>query len=160
MAIANISVAQMAKLVEESNAELIDVRTPAEFGGAHATRARNVPLENLDPKRVFESRSGNPQDPLYVICQGGVRSMKACEKLVAAGHHNIVNVEGGTNAWVAAGLPIVEGKKVMSLERQTRIAAGALVCLGVLLGYIVNPYFIGLSAFVGAGLVFAGLTDT
>jgi len=160
MAIANISVTQLAKLIEESNAELIDVRTPAEFGGTHARHARNFPLEKMDPKQVMESRSGNADDSLYVICQGGVRSMKACEKLVAAGHSNIVNVEGGTNAWVAAGLPIVEGKKVMSLERQTRIAAGVLVCIGVLLSFIINPYFIGLSAFVGAGLVFAGLTDT
>ena len=59
-----------------------------------------------------------------------------------------------------AGLPVVRGKKAISLERQVRIAAGSLVLLGVLLGWLVHPAFIGLSAFVGAGLVFAGVTDT
>ena len=72
----------------------------------------------------------------------------------------MVNVEGGTLACVEAGLPVVRGKKAISLERQVRIAAGSLVLLGVLLGWFVHPAFIGLSAFVGAGLVFAGITDT
>jgi rhodanese-related sulfurtransferase len=71
-----------------------------------------------------------------------------------------VSVDGGTQAWEAAGLPIVRGQKTISLERQVRIAAGSLVVLGAVLGYFVHPYFIGLSAFVGAGLVFAGVTDT
>ncbi len=77
-----------------------------------------------------------------------------------AGYDNIVNVDGGTSAWEAAGLPVVRGKKAMSLERQVRIAAGFLVFLGAALGYFVNPAWIGLSAFVGAGLMFAGITDT
>jgi hypothetical protein len=49
---------------------------------------------------------------------------------------------------------------VISLERQVRIAAGALVLIGAALGAFVSPYWIGLSAFVGAGLVVAGITDT
>jgi rhodanese-related sulfurtransferase len=94
-----------------------------------------------------------------LICKSGGRGKQACDKLIAAGHSNVINVEGGTTAWEQAGLPIVRGKKAMSLERQVRIAAGSLVVLGVLLSFL-NPYFIGLSAFVGAGLVFAGVTDT
>jgi rhodanese-related sulfurtransferase len=70
-----------------------------------------------------------------------------------------VNIEGGTTACAAAGLPVVRGKKAMSLERQVRIAAGSLVLLG-LIGAYFSPYALGLSAFVGAGLVFAGITDT
>jgi hypothetical protein len=72
----------------------------------------------------------------------------------------VVNVEGGTQAWDEAGLPVVRGQKAISLERQVRIAAGSLVLLGALLGYFAHPYWIALSAFVGAGLVFAGITDT
>ena len=72
----------------------------------------------------------------------------------------VVNVEGGTAAWEAAGLPVVRGKKTISLERQVRIAAGVLVLVGSALGYFVHPYFIGVAAFVGAGLTFAGVTDT
>ena len=63
-------------------------------------------------------------------------------------------------ACIAAGLPIVRGKAAMSLERQVRIAAGSLVLIGILLSLFVHPYLLGLSAFVGAGLVFAGITDT
>ena len=71
----------------------------------------------------------------------------------------MVNIEGGTMACGEPGLSVVHGKKAISLERQVRIAAGLLVLLGALLGWFVDPAFIGLSAFVGAGLVFAGITD-
>ena len=86
--------------------------------------------------------------------------MKVCQKLEAAGFTKIVNVAGGTSAWQSAGLPVVEGKKVMSLERQVRIAAGSLVVIGAVVGQFVHPAGYGLSAFIGAGLVFAGVTDT
>lgn len=86
--------------------------------------------------------------------------MKVCQKLEAAEFAKIVNVDGGTSAWQSAGLPVVEGKNVISLERQVRIAAGSLVVIGVAVGQFVHPSGFGLSAFIGAGLVFAGLTDT
>ena len=137
--------------------ELLDVRTPAEFREVHVPMARNVPLDMLDPAALLKARSGS--GPLYCICKSGGRSSKACEKLVAAGGSNVVNVEGGTTAWVEAGLPAVRGKKTMSLERQVRIVAGSLVVLGSALSFW-HPAWIALSAFVGAGLVFAGITDT
>lgn len=139
--------------------DLIDVRTPVEFREVHVDFARNVPLDRLDPKAVQEGR-GNSTEPLYVVCKSGGRSKQACEKFLAAGFNHVVNVEGGTNACVAANLPVVRGQKAISLERQVRIAAGSLVLLGVALAYFVHPYLIGISAFVGAGLVFAGITDT
>jgi rhodanese-related sulfurtransferase len=140
--------------------DLIDVRTPVEFREVHVPFARNVPLDGLDPAAVTRSRAGSPGRPLYVICRSGGRGQKACEKLAAAGAADVVNVEGGTQAWADAGLPVVRGKKAISLERQVRIAAGSLVLLGVLLGWLVHPGFLGLPAFVGTGLVFAGVTDT
>ena len=79
---------------------------------------------------------------------------------MAAGFTNIVNVEGGTLACVEHGLPVVRGNKMVSLERQVRIAAGLLVLVGALLGWLVHPALHGLSAFIGAGLLFAGITDT
>jgi len=141
-------------------AEIIDVRTPVEFREVHATPARNVPLDRLDPRAVMADRNGQSDQPLYVICRSGNRSVKAQQAFIDAGYDNVINIEGGTEAWVAAGLPVVRGKAAMSLERQVRIAAGFLVLLGALLGFFVHPYFIGLSAFVGAGLMFAGITDT
>ncbi len=153
--VATITPQKLAELHQQgTKIDLIDVRTPAEFGEVHATFARNVPLDRLDPTKV-----GSVDQPLYVICQSGGRSQMACDKLHAAGV-NVVNVEGGTRAWTAAGLPVIRGKKAMSLERQVRIAAGSLVLTGVILSFAVHPYLIGLSAFVGAGLVFAGITDT
>lgn len=86
--------------------------------------------------------------------------MKVCQKLEAAGFTNLVNVDGGTSAWQSAGLPVVEGKKVMSLERQVRIAAGSLVVIGVIVGQFVHPSGFGLSALIGAGLVFSAVTNT
>lgn len=140
--------------------DLIDVRTPVEYRGVHVEFARNIPLDQLDPKSVMEKRNGSASQPLYLICQGGTRSKMACEKFQQAGYENVVSVEGGTQACQTANLPMVHGKKAMSLERQVRIVAGSLVLTGVLLGWLVHPAFFGLSGFIGAGLVFAGVTDT
>lgn len=136
--------------------ELIDVRTPAEFREVHIPFARNVPLDRLDVAGLH----ADAQQPLYVVCRSGSRGKQACDKMLAAGLANVVNVEGGTLAWEAAGLPVVRGKKTISLERQVRIAAGTLVVVGTALGYFVHPAWLALSAFVGSGLIFAGVTDT
>ena len=140
--------------------DLIDVRTPVEFREVHVEMARNIPLDRLDLATVMQSRNGLANDPLYVLCRSGSRGQQAYEKFVKAGFANVINVEGGTLACVEAGLPVVRGKKTISLERQVRIAAGLLVLTGAVLGWLVHPAIIGLSAFVGAGLVFAGITDT
>jgi len=140
--------------------ELIDVRTPLEFREVHVDFARNVPLDRINADLLMAEHDGSSGEPVYVICRSGNRSRQACEKLLKAGHGNIVNVIGGTQAWEAAGLPVVRGKKAISLERQVRIVAGALVLTGALLAFFVNIHFVWLSAFVGAGLVFAGVTDT
>lgn len=140
--------------------ELIDVRTPVEFREVHSTYARNVPLDVLKPEEVMKARGAVADQLLYVICRSGNRSSKACEAFVAAGFTNVVNVEGGTSEWDKAGYSVNRGRKAVSLERQVRIAAGSLVLLGAVLSHFNHPYWIGLSAFVGAGLIFAGITDT
>jgi len=143
---------------------LIDVRTPAEFGEVHVDFAHNIPLDRLDTQAV-KAVAGD--GPLYFVCKSGTRSQKACEKLIAAGLSDVISVEGGTAACEAAGVPVIRGKKAMSLERQVRIAAGALVAIGAALAAFgpeapVNWQAIGagLAGFVGCGLVFAGITDT
>jgi rhodanese-related sulfurtransferase len=139
--------------------DLLDVRTPMEFREVHAQYACNAPLDSLDPANVMLARNGSGDQPLYVICRSGGRSKQACGKFITAGFPNVVNVEGGTLAWVEAGLPVVRGKKGFSLERQVRIAAGMLVVLGICLGWLLHPGCLALSAFVGLGLVYAGVTD-
>ena len=143
-----------------ADVDLIDVRTPVEFRSVHADAARNVPLDKLDPKAVIDERNGDAEKPLYVICQGGNRSAIACKRFADAGYEQIVDVAGGVNAWNEAGLPGVRGKTAVSRERQVRIAAGFLVFTGVSLGFAVHWSFYLLSGFVGAGLMFAGITDT
>lgn len=140
--------------------DLIDVRTPVEFREVHIAGARNVPLDRLDPEALQRERNGASEPPLYVVCRTGGRAEQACKQLSEAGIAEVVNVEGGTLACEAAGLSVVRGKRAISLERQVRIAAGALVFTGAALGYLLHPYWIGLSGFVGAGLMFAGITDT
>jgi rhodanese-related sulfurtransferase len=157
MSLNTISPQQLHDAVQAGPVELVDVRTPAEFREVHVAFARNVPLDQLDAARFA---AGRGERPLYVICRSGNRARQACQKLVDAGCVNVVNVEGGTQAWDQAGLPVVRGQKTISLERQVRIAAGSLVLVGALLGYFAHPAFIGLAALVGAGLVFAGITDT
>ncbi|OYP37495.1 rhodanese-like domain-containing protein [Rhodopirellula sp. MGV] len=156
-----ITVSKLAELDAQNGVELIDVRTPVEFREVHATKAVNVPLDELNPTAVMRSRQQTGNHPLYVICRSGNRSGKACQKFVDAGFANVVNVEGGTTAWDAAGLPVERGKRAISLERQVRICAGLIAFVGSALALATgNVYWAGIPAFIGAGLTFAGVTDT
>ncbi|MDG1898084.1 MAG: rhodanese-like domain-containing protein [Fuerstiella sp.] len=157
---ATITIDQLAECDARGNVDIIDVRTPPEFREVRALTARNIPLDMLDPHSLMKSRNGSATEPLYVICKSGTRGRKAQQKFIDAGFTNVVNVAGGTEAWVNAGLPVVRGRKSMSLERQVRIVAGFIVLVGTLLGILVHPYFAGIPAFVGAGLMFAGITDS
>ena len=159
--VATISPGAFADLRRRGEAvTLIDVRTPAEYDEVHVEGARNIPLDRLDPRAIAAEHAGKA-GPLYFVCKSGGRSQKACEQMVAAHVSNVVSVEGGTAACEAAGIAVARsGRKVMSLERQVRICAGGLVVLGAVLGHFVNPAWHALSAFIGAGLVFAGVTDT
>jgi len=137
---------------------VLDVRTPGEFAALHAVGAVLMPLDQLDPARANrECRAADGR--LYVVCQAGTRAAMAAQRLLDAGLQDVWCVEGGTAAWQQAGLPVVRGRGVISLERQVRIGAGSLVVLGCVLGVAVSHWGFLLSALVGAGLVFAGITD-
>lgn len=159
MSVATISPKELHDSIKSGRrVQLIDVRTPAEFQEIHAATAVNFPLESFQPGTVLAQHSSS--EPLYVICRSGSRARQACEKLQASGCQNVVNVEGGTLAWEQAGLPVARGRRTISLERQVRICAGFMALTGGVLGMVVHPGFAGLAAFVGAGLMFAGITDT
>ncbi len=152
MSFSTISVQEIPSLLE-TGARVIDVRTPAEYNGAHVDGAELHPLDQLDTS-AFSGAA------VYILCQSGKRANMAAQKLAAAGHEQVYVVDGGTDAAIKGGLPIIRGKGSISIERQVRIAAGALVFTGTLLGLYVHNGFFALPAFVGAGLVFAGITDT
>jgi len=144
------------RLAAQPDLALVDVRTPVEYEEVHVPQALNIPLDELQPSALKFQKD----QPLYLLCRSGQRAARAAEELSRNGFTQPVVIEGGTLAWIQANLPVTRGVvKVISLERQVRIAAGSLVLAGVLLGWFVHHGFFGLSAFVGAGLVFAGITD-
>jgi rhodanese-related sulfurtransferase len=137
--------------------DLIDVRTPAEFREVHVPFARNVPLESFDARQLQECQHRSPDKAVYVICRQGNRSQQACKKLQDAGV-NAANIEGGTLAWAAAGLPVVRGQRMIPLDGQVRIAIGLIVLASSALAAFIHPYWIALAAFMGAGLIFSGVS--
>jgi len=147
-----------ALLTEQPGIRLLDVRTPGEYQTAHIRGAFNVPLDRLDEYGREISKSGG--DPIVLVCQSGQRARKADGALRGVGMANLMILDGGVDAWAAAGQPIIRGARRMSLERQVRIAAGALSATGGFLALFANPLFAVVPAFVGSGLVFAGITDT
>lgn len=156
-----ISPSELSALLEQHpGLPLIDVRTPVEFASEHVKQATNIPLDELSPGNIREAGTITDHDPFYLLCRSGQRASIAAGRFAKEGFPNAVVVEGGTQSWIAAGLPVEKGAaNVIGLERQVRIAAGSLVLTGVLLSLFVHPAFIGLSGFVGAGLIFAGITD-
>lgn len=147
------------RLQQGEKLHLLDVRTPAEHAEIHVPDVQLAPLDRLDARLAAEIGFAKDQ-PLYIFCRTGNRAKQGAEKLEKSGYTQCHVVEGGTMAWAEAGLPVNRGtSKVISLERQVRIAAGAIVLTGVLLAHFVHPAFIWLSGFVGAGLTFAGITD-
>lgn len=138
-----------------SLAQLVDVRSASEFASGHIPGAVSIPMDQI------EARIGDlhADAPLVLICQAGTRA-RMTAGLLEPCQREIVVLEGGTNAWMQAGLPIVASVKTRwSLERQVRLGAGLLVLIGAVLALTVSLDWLFLSAFVGLGLTFAGLTD-
>ncbi len=142
---------------------IADVRTRAEFEALHAVGASHHPLDELDPKRTVES-FGVPglglDIPLYITCQTGHRASVAAERLAQAGYRNVKLIEGGIEAWEADKLPVVRGRRpqVLPLQQQVQVAVGMLLLLKTLLGVAIHPVFFVLTAGLGVGLIYAGLT--
>ena len=148
------------RLQQGEKLHLLDVRTPAEHLEIHVPDVQLLPLDKLDATTLASINGFAKDQPLHIFCRTGNRAKQAAEKLEKSGYGQCHVVEGGTMAWAEAGLPVNRGtSKVISLERQVRIAAGIIVLTGVLLAHFANPAFIWLSGFVGAGLIFAGITD-
>ena len=147
--------AKKLREIGPQQAQWIDVRSASEYATGHLPGAINIPLEQI------ELRVGDlsENEPLVLICQRGARAQMAASRLASCGRA-IAVLEGGTQAWIEAGYPVVASVEARwSLERQVRLGAGLLVVLGVALSALVNVRWIYLAGFVGLGLTFAGLTD-
>lgn len=161
MTIDSLTAVELQKrLAEGAPITVIDVRTPVEYDEVHAPAAVNIPLDCVSTEALAAAGCVECGRPVYLLCRSGQRATKAAEKLLACGFANPVVITGGTLAWIEAGLPVTRGNsKVISLERQVRIAAGSIVFTAAILAHFVHPNFVWLAGFVGAGLVFAGVTD-
>lgn len=143
--------------LDQQTVTLVDVREPVEFAGEHIPGATLVPLSALDSRRIPPLNDTQ----LVLCCRTGNRSAIAAQTLFKAGFQSIAHLEGGLLTWKDAGYPMVINRKApISLMRQVQIVAGSLVFTGTVLGAFVSPWFLLLSGFVGAGLMFAGITDT
>lgn len=155
MSLQPITPARAQELVA-AGAVLVDIRDPDEYRREHIAGARPRPLSTLGPTLDTE-----PGRAVIFQCRSGARTTAHQDRLAATVGGEAYRLEGGLDAWKKAGLPVVADKRQpIELMRQVQIAAGSLVLVGAALGTFVNPAFYALSAFVGAGLVFAGATGT
>ena len=151
----SISATDLKARLDRGDAVLIDVRENDEHAREHILGARLAPLSAIDAHDFDRDH-----DKTAVFhCRSGMRTQANAAKLIAKGFREAYCLEGGLEAWKAAGFPVHANRKApLEIMRQVQIAAGSLILLGVALGAFVNPIFYALSAFVGAGLTFAGAT--
>jgi len=142
---------------DKQKVQLIDVREPGEYAAEHIPGAKLLPLSQFQAEQV-----DFPDDTKVVLyCQSGKRSDQAAQKLINGGFSEFTQLQGGITAWKQLNYPTkINQNAPISLMRQVQIVAGSLVFTGTVLGAFVSPWFLILSAFVGAGLVFAGVTNT
>jgi rhodanese-related sulfurtransferase len=149
----SISAQALAEELGHQRVAVIDVREPIEFASGHIAGSLNIPLAQL-PQAVL------PTAPLVLVCQSGNRSARGVRTLIEHGYSQSVrDLEGGLPSWQRTGLPLHKLQNApLPLMRQVQIAAGSLVLVGLILGTWVAPAWMLLSWFVGAGLVFAGVS--
>ncbi len=156
MTLATITPARAAEMLRSGEGVLVDIREADERARAHIPGSAHLPLSRL-AEAELAVRAGQP---VIFHCASGARTAQNAARLgERAGGCEAFIIEGGIAAWRSAGLPVAENRKApLPIMRQVQITAGSLVVLGVLLGTLLAPGFYLLSGFVGAGLVFAGLS--
>jgi len=156
MSLSTINPAEARRLLD-GGAVLIDIREADEHARENIPGARHLPLSKLD-----EADLARHQGKTVIFhCKSGARTQanapRLADKLGETCEAFIV--EGGLDAWRKAGLPVVtDRRQPLELQRQVQIGAGSLALAGTLLGLFVSPWFFAVPAFVGAGLITAGLT--
>ncbi len=155
--IQTISPVALRELLVQNAVTLIDVREAGEYVGEHIKGAKLFPLSKFDPQAL----PVEPDKPFVLMCRSSNRSGQAAQRLIEAGESEVIHLAGGLMAWQQAGFPVEKNAKApISMMRQVQMIAGSLVLVGVILGVTVAPAFLALSGFVGAGLLFAGISGT
>ena len=163
MSVRHMSAADFVGLTHSASepAAILDIRTPGEVTREHIPDCIFLPLQKLTRDSLNTALEGHKQkNTVYLLCQSGMRAEAAVRQLGSVEGVELVILQGGLNAIKQCGGKTVRGEgKAISLERQVRIAAGLMVLTGVILGLNLHIGFLALSGFVGAGLIFAGITD-
>jgi rhodanese-related sulfurtransferase len=147
----------VAERLRAGRAVLVDIREPDEFARRHVPGALSRPLSALQSAHL----KLDPARDVVFTCRTGMRTGANCERLSAQVAGEAFVLEGGVDAWAAAGLPVAEDRKApLEILRQVQLTAGGLVVAGVALGLAVHPAFFALAGFIGAGLMFAGATGS
>jgi len=153
---------QVHQWLSSGEAVLVDVREPDEHARERIDGSRLIPLSRLNPAQA--AALAKPGQRLVVHCRSGRRSADALRKIasVSGPGLTIVNMTGGLEAWKQENLPVEVNTKVFSMStmRQVQLVIGIGVLAGSALAWLVHPGFIGVAAFFGAGLTFAGATGT
>jgi hydroxyacylglutathione hydrolase len=102
--IAQISVSELNEKLSQGDLRVIDVRRPGEYELGHVPGAFPAPLSNLE--KVVNELPFEPDEQTAIICAGGYRSSAAGSLLQKYGFSNLLNVTGGTNAWINEGFPV------------------------------------------------------
>ena len=157
----NISVAEFQSILASKSADpsvdFVNVCTLVEFREKHIPGVRSIPLDEVE-RRVGEFAR---KRTIYVHCRSGNRSRQAIALLEKLGvTAELVNVDGGLLAWEEASLPTESAalSRQLPLMRQVMIAAGGLTVTSFIFAWAFHPLWIYLAGFVGAGLLFSGLT--
>jgi len=141
--------------VREGHALLVDIREDDEYARCHIHGSLSMPLSRFDAVKIPAMADAD----VVFMCRSGMRTTANAQMLVSHVGGQSYVLEGGLENWRQAGLTVETNRKApLEMMRQVQIVAGSLVLLGALLGVLLSPAFFGLSAFVGAGLVFAGAT--
>ncbi len=152
-----LALAELATRLATGQAVLVDIREPDEFARSHIVGARSLPLSSWESAHL----TLDPAADVVFTCRTGMRTAGACNRLAARVEGEACVLDGGVDGWARAGLPLEQNSSApMELNRQVQITAGLMILAGVLLGAFVAAPWYGLSAFVGAGLTFAGVTGT
>lgn len=150
-----ITAADLKRRLDAGDAVLIDVRETDEHAREHILGARLAPLSAIDAHDFDRDHA----KAAVFHCRSGMRTQANAARLLARGFREAYYLDGGIEAWKSAGLPVHTNRKApLEIMRQVQITAGLLILTGIALGVLMNPVFYALSAFVGAGLTFAGAT--
>ena len=152
----SIDAVEVKKRLDSGNWQLLDVRGADEYKAMRIEPSVNIPVDAIS-SRLAQIK---PDVNWIVSCRSGARAARAAQTLQSVGLQNICIAKESLNGWIKHHYPVVKEKVPMSLERQVRTIAGAMVLVGSILAIFVSKWFLIIPVWAGAGLFYAGLSGS